>query len=86
MAVAASGGAQASSATTGAGGERALPLSVWDVDPVFAEELRKEVRVAWGIRDGKYRKRMRVRGREGLEEDEDGFMARRGSLDITIGR
>ncbi|KIM28045.1 hypothetical protein M408DRAFT_329699 [Serendipita vermifera MAFF 305830] len=72
--------------------ERALPPSVWDVDPFFAEELRRETRRAWGMRDGHYRAKMRRRdrfssaGADSEEEDNDAsFRLRRGSLDITVG-
>jgi hypothetical protein len=80
------------SGTSGGGANRPLPPSVWDVDPLFAEELRKEVRRAWGMRDGRSRKRGRGRRRLGehfpgdLEGGEgDTFPLRRWSLDLVIG-
>jgi len=78
----------AASRASGGAASRPLPPSVWDVDPLFAEELRKEVRQAWARRDGRSRKR--GRGRRRLEDFhvgdlEDGevetFSVRRWSLD-----
>jgi hypothetical protein len=81
------------SGASGGAASRPLPPSVWDVDPLFAEELRKQVRHAWAMRDGRSRKR--GRGRRRLEEGfhvgdlEDGesetFPVRRWSLDLVMG-
>ena len=91
---AAGGGSSSATATSG----RPSPPSIWDVDPLFAKELRKGIRRAWRMRDGRCRQRGRRRGRvedlslpgggdddlenEGGENDGSLRHVRRWSLDL----